>query len=104
MKHPEDRYTLELAELPAVSGFAQKNEAPKRGRGRPRKDNALSDAERARRYRQRRALKQSMGERIKTMTHGEASKLRRAQPKGTLAFSVLCELTMAHLPFPAVTA
>lgn len=50
MKHTEDRYTLELIEpVPA-----------RRGRGRPRKDNALSDADRARRYRQRQALKRAM--------------------------------------------
>lgn len=50
MKQAEDRFTLELID------------APKRGRGRPRKDNALTDAERARRYRQRQALKRTYAE------------------------------------------
>lgn len=93
MKHPEDRYTLELIEP-----------APKRGRGRPRKENALTDAQRAKRYRLRKAVKRAYAEKIKGMTHGEASKLRRSKPKGSLAFSVLCELTMSHLKFPPVTA
>lgn len=73
MRDPVDSFTLELIEpVPAPA---------KRGRGRPRKPDALSAADRARRYRQ-----------------------RRAQKPGTLAFSVLCELTMSHLKFPPVTA
>lgn len=42
MKHPEDRRTLELPGL-----------EPKRGRGRPRKVDALTPAQRAKRYRDR---------------------------------------------------
>lgn len=43
MKQPDDRYTLEL--IPA---------AIKRGRGRPPKANALTPAQRAKRYRAKR--------------------------------------------------
>lgn len=44
MKHPDDTRTLELPGLTV---------ATKRGRGRPRKDDALTPAERAQRYRDR---------------------------------------------------
>ena len=44
MKDPDDCYTLDM--LPA---------AAKRGRGRPRKVNALTPAQRARRYRMRKS-------------------------------------------------
>lgn len=46
MKQPEDRSTLEL---PGLS-------APKRGRGRPRKPDALTPAQRAQRYRDKKLL------------------------------------------------
>ena len=93
MKQAEDRSTLELPELVA-SGFLPKNEAPKRGRGRPRKNNALSAADRARRYRQRQALKRTMAAKLQGLNNGQAGRLRDAQPRGSLAYSVLCELTM----------
>jgi hypothetical protein len=44
-KQPEDRYTRELPGLDAAAPTV------KRGRGRPRLDNALTPAERAKRYR-----------------------------------------------------
>lgn len=46
MKHPEDLRTIELPLDPTVA----------KKRGRPRKDDALSDAERARRYRARQKM------------------------------------------------
>lgn len=86
MKQPEDCFTLEM--LPA---------AAKRGRGRPRKDNALTDADRARRYRQRQALKRTMATKMQGMNNGQIGKFRRAQPKGSLSFSVLCEMTLQRM-------
>ncbi|WP_036167023.1 hypothetical protein [Massilia sp. 9096] len=47
MKHPEDQRTIELPLQP---------DAEKRRRGRPPKDDAMSDAERARRYRARQKM------------------------------------------------
>lgn len=84
MKHPDDRFTLELP-IPA---------AVKRGRGRPRKENALTDADRARRYRQRQALKRTMALKMDGMNRGQIGRLRHSQPKGSLSFSVLCEMTL----------
>lgn len=86
MKQSEDCFTLDM--LPV---------AIKRARGRPRKDNALTDADRARRYRQRQALKRTMTAKMQGMNLGQIGKLRRAQPKGSLSFSVLCEMTLQRL-------
>jgi hypothetical protein len=47
MKHPEDQRTIELP---------LQQDAEKRRRGRPPKDDAMSDAERARRYRARQKM------------------------------------------------
>lgn len=47
MKHPEDQRTIELP---------LQQEAPARRRGRPPKDDRMSDAERARRYRARQKM------------------------------------------------
>ena len=44
MKQPEDRFTIDLIDKP--------------GRGQPRKANALTPAQRAKRYRARQALMQ----------------------------------------------
>lgn len=50
MKQPEDRSTLERPGL----------DAPKRGRGRPRKPDALTPAQRAKRYRDKQRKKAAM--------------------------------------------
>lgn len=94
MKHPDDHFTLEL--IPA---------AVKRGRGRPRKDNALSDADRARRYRQRQALKRQLAIKMQGMNNGQIGKLRRHAERfgSSLEFSVLCEMTLKKMPFVPVT-
>lgn len=55
-----DTFTMDL--LAAVA-------PEKRGRGRPRKENALSDAERARRYRQRVKAKKAREARQKASGH-----------------------------------
>ena len=56
MKQPEDRFTIEFAALADLTLSILAPAAPaKRGRGRPRKANALTPAQRAQRYRMRRA-------------------------------------------------
>lgn len=71
-----DTFTMDL--LAAVA-------PAKRGRGRPRKENALSDAERAKRYRQRMKSRKLAGLKKNTVMyrgpHGETWSGRGQMPK-----------------------
>ena len=96
MKQPGDSFTLDM--LPA---------AAKRGRGRPPKDNALSDADRAKRYRQRKALKSQMAIKMQGMNMGQIGRMRHTAErfkKGSLLHSVLCEMTLSKSRFVPVTS
>lgn len=80
MKQPQDRFMLDLLDKP--------------GRGRPRKPDALTPAERARRYRARQSVQRAMERKASGCNYGAVVRLRNQQAKGSIEFDVLAGLVL----------